>query len=678
MTHCPFALPPGGSHRPRAAVLALVLSAFLSIAYAHATSSDSTARLLLDTANGVVPALALSTEVRTEVTGLLARTTIRHRFGNPSADWVEGRYQFPLPDGAAVDRLAIEIGDRRIEGEIQARAAARATFESARAEGRTAGLVEQQRPGLFTTDVANIGPGEQVTVEIGFGHRVDYRHGRFTLRLPMTLLPRYARRIADPASTFGPIEPDLPAGPRYTEHPVNPLTLSIELRPGPELATLDSLHHAVDLAPDRHGGWTIRLDEPAPVVDRDFELEWTLMERERLTGAFYVEEFDGRAHALLMLVPPAAWTPVQRRRELVLVIDASGSMQGAAIEQARSALHAALERLQPGDRFNVIAFNDRAMPLFDAPKPVGPTTLAEGHRFIDGLRADRGTEMDEALRLALADPPADGRLRQVVFATDGAIAGEQAVLDRVRRDLGDSRLFAIGIGHGVNAPFLRALARHGRGTHTLLHDPGQLARNVTELMDQLERPALERLALDWPVPDEAWPVLLPDLYAGEPLMVLTRLDAPLSALHGQAVELMAERAGEPVRQRWPLDRFHPASGVAREWARQKVAGVLDFARDDADADGLRAHALDVALRYQVLSPVTSLVAVDRTPGRSAEAALRAAGTGHDRPHGRTLGLPQTATSAARAMAAGLVALLMAGLLLVAPRLQRPHAATVGR
>ena len=675
----PSSLPSRRAAAVHGCLLALLLALSAQSAPANdapaGNSSGNFAQLELVTPAGPQPALELSTEVRTEITGLMARTLVRQRFRNPTEGWVEGRYQYPLPDGSAVEALRIELGERRIEGEIRARADARTRFEQARHAGRSAGLVEQHRPGLFTTDVTNIGPGETVVVEIEFGHRVDYRHGRFSLRLPMTVLPRYPNG-ADPVGA----RPGghLPASPRYAEQPPHPLALTIDLRAGPELATLDSLHHDVDLEPRDDGGWTVELAEGRPVLDRDFELEWTLMERDRLTGALYLEEFEQRTHALLMLVPPADFGPIQRRREQILVIDASGSMQGTAIEQARTALSASLDRLQPGDRFNIIAFNSAATPLFDRPEPVGPATRSAGRRFIERLDADGGTEMDAALRLALADPPADGRLRQIVFATDGAISREQNVLDRVRRDLGDSRLFTIGIGHGVNAPFLRALAREGRGTHIRVNDPQRLARDVSELMEQLERPALERPALDWPVPDEAWPVLLPDLYAGEALMVVTRLDAPIDALHGEFVRLRAERVDRPVEHTWSLDAFDVADGVAREWARRSVQGVLDFARDDQDAEGLRAHALQIALDYQVLTPLTSLVAVDRTPRRSAHAALQSAESGYHRPHGRTLALPQTATSATRSIVAGAVALGLALLLLAAPRFQRAPNAAVGR
>ncbi len=667
-------LPPVPAVLAALAVLA-VLATISTPALANA--GPQRAELTLVSAGGTQAALALSTDLQVDVTGLIARTTLRHRFRNPSGDWVEGRYQFPLPDGAAVDTLRIEIGERLIEGRIEPRETARRTFKTARASGRTAGLVEQQRPGLFTTDVTNIGPGEDVTVEIGFAHRVDYRNARFTLNLPMTLVPRFH----NPGPSGVRVVPgDVPAAPDYAPSPqpgdapnaaaapVNPLRLRVDLRPGPELATLDSLHHAVALQPTEAGGWTVTLDERDAVVDRDFELEWTLMERDRLTGGFYVEEFEGRTHALLMLVPPPAWAPVQRRRELVLVIDASGSMQGEAIEQARNALLAALERLQPGDRFNVIAFSNHARPLFDSPRFAAPSALAEARTFLRLLQADGGTRMDTALVHALDPPIAGGYLRQVVFATDGAVANEHAVLDQVRARIGESRVFAVGIGHGVNAPFLAALARDGRGSLTRIADPRRLARDVGELMDQLEHPALEGLELDWPVADEAWPVLLPDLYAGEALMVLTRLDAPLDALIGEHVTLHAERAGRAVTHSWPLADFRIARGVAREWARQKVDGVLDFARSDVDPEGLEAFALSTALAYQVLSPLTSLVAVDTTPRRSAEAALKAARTRHNPPHGRMLALPQTATDAPRSLAAALVALLLAGLLLAAPRL----------
>lgn len=652
--------------RPDSLHLWLVIAAVLLAPALQAEPRQDRAELLLITADGDRSALVLSTDVEVEVMGLLARTTLRHRFRNPGNQWVEGRYQFPLPGQASVDALTIEIGDRRIVGEIQPRDTARQTFEQARAAGHSAGLVEQQRPGLFTTDVTNIGPGETVTVEVGFSHRVRYRNGRFTLGLPMTVLPRFRNA---PEKSGSIVPGSLPAEPVYAARPVNPLNLRVELQPGPELATLDSLHHLVELEPLESGGWRVQLDEPDPRVDRDFELEWTLMERDRLTGGFFVEEFEGRTHALLMLVPPPAWVPVHRPRELVLVIDASGSMQGEAIEQARTALLSALDRLQPEDRFNVIAFSSDARPLYDGPRYAVPSALAEARTFIQLLRADGGTRMEGALVHALEPPIEPGYLRQVVFATDGAIANEQSVLRQVEGRLGQSRLFTIGIGHGINAPFIQALATRGRGTATRIADPRRLARDVGELMDQLEYPALEQLELDWPVADEAWPVLLPDLYAGDALMVLTRLDAPLDALIGEQLTLRGERAGRVLSQDWPLADFRIARGVAREWARQKVEGVLDLARTDEDAEGLRDFALDTALRYQVLSPLTSLVAVDKTPRRSEQAALKAAATRHNLPRGRTLTIPQTGTSAHRSLIASLIALLLAGLMLAAPKLQ---------
>lgn len=635
-------------------------------------------------------AVSLATDVDIEVIGLLARTRITQRFANDSDQWAEGRYQFPLPDGAAVDQLRIRIEDRVIEGEVREREQARRDYRAARERGQTAGLVEQHRANLFTTGIANIAPGEQVEVEIAFSQTVEYRHGRFSLRFPMTVLPRYENQGLDNErlanqnlahqvdhqganrQTAHAPEP-APPQPRYADTPVNPIALNVHLMPGLELATLDSVHHAVRVEHSR-SGWTVELDERGAVADRDFELEWQALFTDRLQGGLFVEQFDDRAHALLMLVPPEAYGPIQRRRELILVIDTSGSMQGEAMAQAREALQLALDRLQPGDRFNIIGFSSREMPLFDAPRAASPDNLRIGRKFAASLIASGGTEIDRALARALARPPTDGFLRQIVFATDGAIANEQQVLDRIENELGDSRLFAIGIGHGVNDSFLGQVAALGRGTMTRIADPARLSRGVGELLTQLEHPALEQIEVDWPVADESWPLLIPDLYAGQPLMLLTRLDGGLDELDSGRVVLHGTHNGRRVEQEWPLDQSRIAQGVARAWARQRVDGLLRMSRHEPDPELFRADALQSALDYRILSPLTSLIAVDRTPRRSREAALRAVEMGHNVPAGRNAGglrgMPATDAGTMQSLVGGGVALLLVVLLLLSPRLTR--------
>ncbi|MBL37093.1 MAG: marine proteobacterial sortase target protein [Xanthomonadales bacterium] len=597
------------------------LLALFALAAASSLQAQTLAGLQLVGDAGAVAAVTQSTEVDIRVTGLLARTTVTQRFTNHTQGWAEGRYVFPLPDGASVDELRITIGERIIEGEVREKADARRVFETARAQGQTAGLVEQHRDNLFSTSLTNIAPGEDIVVTIGFGQTVDYRHGRFTLRFPTTTLPRFENGHVTESRTLA----NAPPAPVYATGAPPRLAMTVDLAAGFDLAGVQSLHHAVDIR-GRGSDCTIELAEPEHAAGRDFELVWSARDEDRLQGALFVEQMRGQAHALLMLLPPREFKPVALRRELILVIDRSGSMQGEAFEQAREAIRLALDRIDHDDRFNVIAFSNSALPLFDGPVAASQANLDRAYRFIEQLGADGGTEIDAAMGLAMAGLPDPGYLRQIVFATDGAVANEAQQLARIDREIDDSRLFAIGIGHGVNDAFLNRAARRGHGTTTLIKDPRDIAGRMSELLMQLESPVLEDLQIDWPqtgnTPAETWPERIPDLYAGQPLMVLARLDGPASVIDRGTVRATGLRDLRFVEMEWPMRDYFSAPGVARAWAQARIEGLADRPEGSMDAQLRHDERLLTALEYRIVSPLTSLVAVDRTPRRTEAAELR--------------------------------------------------------
>lgn len=591
-----------------------VVAVFLLLT-ASSLQAQTRAGLQLIGESGAVAAVTQATEVDIRVTGLLARTTVTQRFTNHTVGWVEGRYVFPLPDGASVDQLRITIGERVIEGEVREKADAREVFEQARKHGQTAGLVEQHRGNLFSTSLTNIAPGEDIEVTIGFGQIVDYRHGKFSLRFPTTTLPRYEN-----GSAQSPTPANAPPSPVYSRNATPRLTLSVDLAAGFDLAGVQSLHHPIDIR-GRGSDRTIELTDPQHAAGRDFELVWTARDEDRLQGALFVEQQYGQAHALLMLLPPREFRPVALRRELILVIDRSGSMQGQAFEQAREAIRLALGRIDHDDRFNVIAFSSAALPLFDGPAVATRANLDRAYRFIERLEAGGGTEIDAAMKMAMAGPPQPGYLRQIVFATDGAVANESQVLANIDREISDSRLFAIGIGHGVNDAFLNRVSRRGHGTTTLIKDPRDIAGRMRELFLQLESPVLEALQIDWPVPAETWPERIPDLYAGQPLMVLARLEGAPNEIARGTLRATGFRDLALVELEWPMRDWFSAPGVARAWARARIEGLADRPENAMDAQLRGDERLLTALEYRIVSPLTSLVAVDRTPRRTEAAKL---------------------------------------------------------
>ena len=659
------------------ASLALLIAAVLIASAAEAATLDAPTPGLRFKGSDV-PAPLVATEVAIDVAGSVARTRVTQRFVNPGADWREGVYVFPLPESAAVDHLDMRIGERRIEGQIRERAQARREYEQAKREGRKSALVEEERPNLFTTSVAPIGPHEEIVVSIEYQETLRYDSGTFSLRFPMAVTPRYLPGMPTgetPSGTgWGRDTDAVPDGSRVTPpvvHPaqgaVLPVTLEATIDAGFPLARLESRYHAVRIDERADGRFTVRLDGPVP-ASRDFELQWTPEVGRGAGAALFAERRDDRSYALLMLVPAAPDASAPRMpREVTFIIDTSGSMAGASIQQAKAALLLALERLAPGDRFNVIEFNSRSRPLFASPLPVDPATIGRARAFVSGLRADGGTEMREALLLALAPGRVEGYVRQVVFLTDGAVGNEDELFRLIRERLDDRRLFTVGIGSAPNSHFMTKAARFGRGAFTYIGDAREVQERMTALFRKLESPVLTDVSIAWPHAVESWPQAVPDLYAGEPIVVT----AALPALTGDVV-IRARRNGKPWHASVPLGVSGDSSGIGVLWARAKIDALADAAVAGANADDIRAEIVRVALAHHLVSRHTSLVAVDVTPTAPAGIDLRKTAVPGNLPDGQSLeaifdGLPQTATRARFDILVALAALLAALTLLAFSR-----------
>lgn len=569
------------------------------------------------------PALLLNTDVDVEISGPIAQVRVRQHFANPGDAFAEGSYVLPLSENAAVHGMTLDIGERKIVGQIHEKAEAKAIYEQAKRNGQQTGLTEQQRPNLFRTSVANIGAGEQITVTLEYTELLVPDANNYSLRLPLTMTPRYAAR---------PQASDQPA-PRqsYSQaHPEGPIVkaddaetashqarLNIYLDQGMQLAQVRSPSH--QLSADYDGrGYGIRLAQNPVRMDRDFVLEWQLPAAAGNQAAVFSEQVGDDHYALLMLSPAAQPVSTERTpREVFLIIDTSGSMQGERIRQARRSLIHALGRLQPEDRFNVLEFNSYHSMLFREPQPANADNLAQASQWVAGLNADGGTEMLPVLRDALSQPNEPGYLRQLIFITDGSVSNEQEVLSMIQQRLRQSRLFTVGIGAAPNNYLLRKAAELGRGQFTPINESEGVSEAMNRLFEKLESPVLTDLRISLPdgIQAEIWPQKLPDLYAGQPLVVamkLNRLPEQIT-LHGQQPE--------PWQQALQLPAEQQHNGVARLWARSKIESLMDQMQRGTDESEVRPAVLEVALQHQLMSNYTSFVAVEQTPVRDPSETL---------------------------------------------------------
>ena len=632
----------------------LLLLFFLPfVAQAQETTTLATnegAGLLLKTATpgtyAIVP--AVKSEVRISVTGPIVRTTVTQTFHNTTGRCVEGLYVYPLPELSAVDTLKMTIGSRVIVGEIREREQARKEYEQAKSEGRKAALVEQQRPNVFTTSVSGVMPGDEAIIEIAYQEMAQYENGEYRLRFPMVVAPRYTPAHASVAAK-------LPFTPSSSNNNGGTIALSVDLQPGYSVRNIVSAQAKSETLGNRH--YRVTADSSTLDASHDFELSWQPDLGANPEATVLTEKLGEETYALVMVTPPAR-SSIRLPRETIFIIDSSGSMEGASMQQAKAALLLALGDLKPGDKFNIIDFDSMARPLFSDSQFADASSIASAKSFVEKIDADGGTEMLKALQLAMPEHPTtpSGTVRQVIFMTDGQVGNEQELFSFIHARLGESRLFTVGIGAAPNSHFMRNAARFGRGTFTYIGDVQQVQERMSELFGKLDAPVMTSISVHSSDSiAESWPERVPDLYRGEPLVVAMRV-------HNANAKITLH--GNIGNEKWSKELTLPAAGgsdgITRLWGREKIESLMDHLSDGSDPNGVEAAVIAVALQHHLVSQYTSLVAIDQTPqGLNATCKAEPLPTGNGADADADGTLPQTATPA------GLLLLIGASLTAVA-------------
>jgi len=362
---------------------------------------------------------------------------------------------------------------------------------------------------------------------------------------------------------------------------------------------------------------------------------------------------------LLMLMPPQSPEKSALPKETIFIIDTSGSMGGPSIDEAKRALTLALQKLSTRDRFNVIEFNSVMHVLFDGARDATPDAVTTAKEWVDHLKADGGTEMLPALQAALGrvgEPVLHGYVRQVIFMTDGQVGNESELFAFIREHLGDSRLFTVGIGAAPNSHFMREAARFGRGTFTYIGNTNEVEEKMTSLFTKLESPVLTNVALRFDDPaTEMWPQRIPDLYAGEPVIVAVRFSKP----SGRVIA-SASRGSAEWNDVHTVRAVSEEAGIGKLWARMKIEALSDA------TDVNRDEITGIAIEHHLVTPFTSLVAVDVTPAGTPAQTCETRPVPLNLPAGwggieDGMSLPSTATSAPLMMLLGLLLIALAAL-----------------
>ncbi|MCU7937733.1 MAG: marine proteobacterial sortase target protein [gamma proteobacterium symbiont of Bathyaustriella thionipta] len=633
------------------------------------------------------PALLLHTDMNLEVNGMVARINLKQRFKNTSEHWVEGIYVFPLPENAAVNKMHIQIDERIIEGKIKEKKEAKIIYQQARAAGKQASLVEQERPNLFTNTISNIAPGKEIIIEISYLQNITYHQGEFELRFPMTITPRFipgkilAEQLGDQALPINQgncwalntdqvtdaqrITPPMISVTNNKEKLTNPIQITGTINMSMPLDMIASAYHPITITQTEHL-YQIDLQSTQVSMDRDFVLKWRPQVGQKPKAALFNERKsnndDNENYLMLMLMPPQ-FLPDENRlpREMLFVIDTSGSMNGTSIRQAKSSLSYALTRLSEQDSFNIIEFNSQTQALFSQSVMADKNNINQAQNFVSSLQAGGGTEMAPALIAALKDNIGEGFLRQVVFITDGSVGNETQLFSIIHTHLKEARLFTIGIGSAPNSYFMTKAAHFGRGSFTYIGTVDEVQQKMSALFNKLESPVLSHLSIEWPQKSEVYPERVPDLYMGEPLIV----SAKIAELKGEVIIKGQTQQGSWQRK-INLQQGGQHNGISTIWARSKISALMDKKIDNQSTESeTKSQVIEVALQHQLLSKYTSFIAVDETPVRDNADAIRKESVANLLPEGQSIqqirknySFPQTATPATRNIIIGLLILLL--------------------
>ncbi len=560
---------------------------------------------------GEPPALPLrSTRVVARLAGPFAEVEVQQTFGNPRLAPVEVAYVFPLPENAAVIGMKLVAGDRTIDARVDERGRARATYQAARRAGLPTALLEQERANVFVQSVANVPAGKELRVTTRYLQDLSFDAGVYEFVFPMVVGPR------EPAGASRITPPYVGRGERSGAD----VSLELFVDGGLPASAYQAVTHAVTSREVGDGTVHVVLDPKPKIANRDFVLRYDAAAETPRAALRTSGGRDGEGFFALTIDPPAIDVDAEvGRREVVFLVDVSGSMAGPPLGLAKRALALALGELRPVDTFNVLAFSHGTARLFDAARPVSHASIEEAQGFLDRMQAGGGTFFVDAIGEALAPDVADGRHRYVFLLTDGYVAADDLIVRSTRKMVDTleakglrGRVFGLGVGAAPNRALLEAVAREGKGAAvyaSLREDP---ARAVNQFFRMIDHSVLRDVSVDWQgaTVTDVVPSVLPDLFASRSLVVHGRYRGtpPTGAVvratsSAGPVELVAGVAGAPRRELLlPL------------WARAKI-GELDTRLALGDV-GARQDITRLGLRHNLVTRFTSFVAFDPA-GRGA-------------------------------------------------------------
>ena len=543
------------------------------------------------------------TDVKAEISGFLSRVKVTQEFENSFSEKIEAVYVFPLPNNAAVDAMTMKIGERTIRGQIRKREEAREIYEAAKSNGQIASLLDQERTNIFTQSVANILPGEKVTIEISYVETLKYEDGQYEFVFPMTVGPRY---ISGSVNTTDAQKISPPVARERAGHDIS---IEVKLDAGVLIEKVESKSHQIDSAMLSANNYNVKLKDEKTIPNKDFILRYDVAGK-KIEDAVLTHRSEKGGYFTLILQPPDSprvedVTP----KEIVFVIDTSGSMSGFPLDKAKESMKMALDGLNPQDTFNLITFAGDTAILFEKPVSATPDNLKKAQSFLESRQGGGGTEMMKAIKAALEPSDAQDHIRVVCFMTDGYVGNEAEILSEIQKHP-NARIFSFGIGSSVNRMLLDKMAEEGRGEveYVALTDDGSAA--AKRFHERVRSPLLTDISIDFgnlQVAD-VYPKRINDLFSAKPVIIhgrFTKAGSGVIKLKGKSFGRETERE---IAVNFPeTEATHDV--LATLWARTRIDDLTKQDYQNSKPE-IKDQITNLGLEYRLLTQFTSFVAVE--------------------------------------------------------------------
>lgn len=544
------------------------------------------------------------TRVDLNVSGVIADVRVVQTYSNEGTRPINATYLFPASTRAAVYSMRMKIGNQIIVAKIKEREAAKQEFEEAKKQGKSASLLEENRPNVFSMKLANIMPRDVVEIELRYTELLIPTDGVYQVVYPTVVGPRYP-------SKEGEDKP--PVGTAYQhegEQPKSTLHISTRISAGMPIEELDCPSHKLAAAWDGNRLATLELDEAdAFQGNRDFILNYRLKGKQISSGLLLFQGEDENFFLYMAQPPKRVEAAAIPPREYIFVVDVSGSMSGFPLDTSKKLLEDLIGNLRPTDLFNVILFSGDSTALAESSIPANGENVSRALQLIDEQRGAGGTELLPALEQAMSMHREGDISRSIVVITDGYISGEDDLFDYIRANLGNANVFAFGIGSSVNRYLIEGVAKAGMGEPFVLIDEKKAAETAAKFREYIQTPVLSGVKVQASGFDvyDVFPKHLPDLLADRPVIVFGKWRGTPSG----TFELTGNTGAGPYRAVTEVSEFAPDgsnSALKYLWARSRIDELAGFGSGSL-GDERAKEITALGLKYNLLTRYTSFIAV---------------------------------------------------------------------